>query len=51
MVYTQGKHPGFPLPGKLPGPRILQSRAQKRGKSVWSGVYVGAAIAQLSLSC
>ncbi|MGF6220560.1 hypothetical protein AB7M26_005553 [Pseudomonas sp. F-14 TE3482] len=30
MVYTLGKRTGFPLPGKLPEPRVLQRTAQMR---------------------
>jgi hypothetical protein len=45
MVYTQGKHSDFPLPGKLPTPRVLQRTAQKRWKNLLKHVYVGLAIA------
>ena len=31
MVYTQGKRTGFPLPGKLPGPK---STAKSRTKAL-----------------
>lgn len=55
MVYTRGKgqrsFQGFPLTGKLQGPRVLQSREKKRRKMQMRGIYVALEIAQASSSC